>query len=80
MQEQEKAEQTILELKHLYDETDAWNDPVNINAYKSALYDLHEIQCRTGDTQAAVETLMNIINIANAYDGIYYDDCGCSCC
>ena len=67
-QEPAKAEQTILELKHFYDETDAWDDPDNIVTYKSALYDLHEIQCRAGDTQTAVETLMNIVNIVNAFN------------
>ena len=74
-QEPAEAEQTMLELKHFCDETDAWNDPENIIAYKAALYDLHEIQCRAGDTQAAVETLMNIINIVNAYDIDYTCDC-----
>ena len=70
-QEVAAAEQTILELKHFCDEIDAWVDPDNISAYKSALFDLHEIQCRAGNTQSAVDTLEEVINIVNTYDGIY---------
>jgi hypothetical protein len=70
-QESGEAEQTILELKHFCDKTNAWENPDVISAYKSALYDLHEIQCHAGDTQAAVDSLNEIISIVHTYDDIY---------
>ena len=69
-QDPASAEQTIHELKHFCDEMNAWDDPDNISLYKSALYDLHELQCRFGDTQGAVESLNNIIDIVNTYDDL----------
>ena len=74
-QEQEKAEQTMLELKHFCDENVVFDDPDNVKLYKSALYDLHEIQCRAGDIHSALDTLNNIIDIVNTYDYGNCDDC-----